>query len=198
VDSILRAAAEVLDQHGQRGLSLRRVAARAAISLGTVQYYFATKDALIEAILDEPFEQIFALGPEATALLGESNVLDVIEQTIRRAYRFARKFRSSVRLNMWLVLDRGAFDQRRKHGEEALMEAWVALLSGGFEISRMEARMLAKSIIASAARFVSVTDDELRRIVGSDASTDIESVHRKVEDHLVELARRFLAPARRA
>lgn len=50
--TILHAAERVLVEDGYHRFSLRRVAARAGVTVGNLQYHFPTRDALIEAMLD--------------------------------------------------------------------------------------------------------------------------------------------------
>jgi len=49
---ILLAAEKLLIDEGYHNFSLRKVAARAEQTLGSLQYYFPTKDALVKAMLD--------------------------------------------------------------------------------------------------------------------------------------------------
>ena len=49
--AILAAAREIFARHGYSGLSMRGVAARLGVTLGTVQHYYKTKDELLEAVL---------------------------------------------------------------------------------------------------------------------------------------------------
>lgn len=59
-DQILGAARAVFDEQGYEGFSLRQVAERIGYSATTIYLYFADKDALLSAILDEGFEQFLA------------------------------------------------------------------------------------------------------------------------------------------
>lgn len=54
---ILNAAKTILIKSGYHNLSVRRVAAKAGVSVGNLQYYFPTKRALTDAMLDEVIEQ---------------------------------------------------------------------------------------------------------------------------------------------
>ncbi len=54
---ILRSAAAILRGQGDRGLSMRAVAAAVGISLSNVQYYFSDKDALLEALVEDYFDE---------------------------------------------------------------------------------------------------------------------------------------------
>ena len=51
-EQILRAALNLLVEHGYRAMSMRRVAAAANIKLGNLTYYFATKEELVRELLD--------------------------------------------------------------------------------------------------------------------------------------------------
>src|SRR5687768_2819799 len=48
---ILNAARDIFAREGYANLSMRAVAARLGITLGAVQHYYKTKDALLEAML---------------------------------------------------------------------------------------------------------------------------------------------------
>ncbi len=50
---ILRSAEEVLIEHGYHNFSLRKVATKAGISVGNLQYYFPSRDELIDAMMQD-------------------------------------------------------------------------------------------------------------------------------------------------
>lgn len=54
---ILDAAQAIFASEGYANLSLRAVAARAGVTLGSLQHYYKTKDALMEAMLLSSFER---------------------------------------------------------------------------------------------------------------------------------------------
>lgn len=51
-DSILEAAAQVLEREGAAGLNTNRVAERAGVSVGTLYQYFPDKDAILLAVAE--------------------------------------------------------------------------------------------------------------------------------------------------
>ncbi|MGF1544585.1 MAG: helix-turn-helix domain-containing protein [Parvularculaceae bacterium] len=53
ISIILAAAREVFVDSGHAGLSLRKVAERAGVAVGNVNYYFASKRELLDAMLRE-------------------------------------------------------------------------------------------------------------------------------------------------
>jgi AcrR family transcriptional regulator len=56
-DALLATAREVLVEEGFDQFVLRRVAARAEMKLGNLQYYFATRDDLLEAVIRAEFDR---------------------------------------------------------------------------------------------------------------------------------------------
>lgn len=51
-DRLLDAVTAVLLEEGFEGISVRKVAARAEVSIGAVQHHFPTKDAMLQAAMD--------------------------------------------------------------------------------------------------------------------------------------------------
>jgi len=47
---LFRAAAQILDRHGEAGLSTNKVAAAAGFSIGTLYQYFPSKEAVVQAM----------------------------------------------------------------------------------------------------------------------------------------------------
>lgn len=54
---IIDCALDILRDHGEQGLAMRKVATKAGMSLGNLQYYFKNKDELLAGVLDEYFER---------------------------------------------------------------------------------------------------------------------------------------------
>lgn len=59
VDEILDAATAVLVEEGYAQLTTRKIAARVGIRLSNVQYYFSTKQALLQALVERSIEQYY-------------------------------------------------------------------------------------------------------------------------------------------
>jgi AcrR family transcriptional regulator len=59
---VLEAALELVAEHGVRGASLRRLAKRLGMSQPSLYHYFASKDALIAAILDYSTARMLGAG----------------------------------------------------------------------------------------------------------------------------------------
>jgi AcrR family transcriptional regulator len=69
-DAVLRIARELLVAEGYDQFVLRRVAAAARMTLGNLQYYFATRDDLLEAVIRAEFEHDIAAVRRAATLDG--------------------------------------------------------------------------------------------------------------------------------
>ncbi|MDX3001416.1 TetR/AcrR family transcriptional regulator [Kribbella solani] len=67
---VLAAARELLVDEGFDRFVLRRVAAKTGMTLGNLQYYFATRDDLLEAVIRCEFEQDLVAVRNATTIDG--------------------------------------------------------------------------------------------------------------------------------
>jgi AcrR family transcriptional regulator len=131
---IVRAAWEVIAEHGMAGTTTRLVAARAGISHGMCHYHFATKDEMVLAVVDEarrfwiePMEALLGSGGTAfdrlervVAWMAEPATIDVMRvhlqlvsqaeysEPLRRlmAAEYARWHRAYVELFRQLAAER--------------------------------------------------------------------------------------------
>ncbi|MBZ4420844.1 TetR/AcrR family transcriptional regulator [Myxococcus sp. RHSTA-1-4] len=71
-EAILEAAERLLVDEGHAALSLRGVAQRAGIRLGNLQYYFATREELVRALLARVLERATARLEERVGAAGDS------------------------------------------------------------------------------------------------------------------------------
>ncbi|GAA1569009.1 hypothetical protein GCM10009804_26810 [Kribbella hippodromi] len=67
---VLAAARELLVEEGFDRFVLRRVAAKTGMTLGNLQYYFATRDDLLEAVIQAEFEHDLAAVRRAATIDG--------------------------------------------------------------------------------------------------------------------------------
>ena len=63
-DAIVAAAAELLEERGVEGVTMRRVAERLGVGTMTLYGYFADKDALLDAIIDASGAELAPPAPE--------------------------------------------------------------------------------------------------------------------------------------
>ena len=67
VDAVVEATAQVLRERGYRGATLRQIAARAGVGVGSIYQYFPTKEALLAAVMERHLEEVATLVATAVA-----------------------------------------------------------------------------------------------------------------------------------
>ena len=77
VSQILNSAESILRDHGDHGMTMRKVAQGAGISLGHLQHYFPTKNDLLIAIIGNYFERC---GQALDEFAGQQTSTDVAER----------------------------------------------------------------------------------------------------------------------
>ena len=114
-DKILEAAHQLVDELGRQALSFRKVAARAGVSVGTVQYYFSSMDQLLDALTDpwhDGLTRILKSTVEALPTAGdrEGLLLDMCGEL----YRLAVEHRQLLLTRRLDTLERGELMSRRQ------------------------------------------------------------------------------------
>lgn len=95
-EQILRSALSLLVNHGASALTLRRIAAESGMNVGSLNYYFRSKEDLIRELLnavissyEESFDEILhEPGASAEARLGNLVVLILEDITTKKTTRF--------------------------------------------------------------------------------------------------------------
>ncbi len=80
--AILDAARVMLAKEGYAGLAMRSVALQVGVSLSTVQHYYPSRDALIEALLLQTFDRYQGAIDERVAELGMGSRLELFKAVI--------------------------------------------------------------------------------------------------------------------
>lgn len=191
-DRILAAARSVLGEAEESEISLRDVARTAGVSLGTVHYYFASKEALLEACLDQYYERLGALALEVAKDLSEAtreNGREVIERGLRRIYRFAVSERHQLRLRARTNGMRGRLHpDRHVHVRGPYLDTFSGLLAPLVGRPTNEVRLTFQSMTYVVMQYVLLWDEEVTQFagVGGDAGRDV------IEDHIAQLCLRAL------
>lgn len=190
---ILAIATQRFGEEGQKA-SAREVARAAGVSLATVHYHFGSKRGLHEACvraMDEAFE---GLRRELAALIGEGLPLaEVVEQAVRRSYRFAGEHRAGVRLTTRAAIDSGSIDPARQAallvpGLSEGAELLSALTGAPLEPLRLTLRSVSYLVV----RYALTDPTELALALGR-PTDDPAHLRAAVEDHLVFVARSLIA-----
>jgi AcrR family transcriptional regulator len=80
--TILATARQMLASEGYAALSMRSVAQQAGVSLSTVQHYYPSREALIEALLLQTFDSYQAAIDQRIARIGDGSKLDLFNAVI--------------------------------------------------------------------------------------------------------------------
>lgn len=171
---------------------MRQIATMADVSLGTVHYYFSDKNALLEAVFDSLFADVYRLRDELVlALSNTGSHADLLENAVRVSYRTALRMRAASRLMQIMALDHGLIPQRRRAEEDIVLAALSTLAERTLVTTPVQARLLTKSLLFCVGRYATLSIDELRRVTGLPSSVEEAAVQAAVEDHLVDLTRVF-------
>jgi len=190
-DAILAAALREIDATDPpTGISVRKVAERAGVSLGTLQYYFAKKADLLEACLDDYHERLRGL---ATSLMQKALGSDpplagraFVETVVRAFHRFTRENRGLLHLRIITNVVNGELPERRRNsmlGQQ--LGSAVKVLAPDVGIPAEDIALTVQVFAIGLSRVALMSDDEREMVMGS---TDDE-VH---EDFLVRMACRLL------
>lgn len=107
---ILRAARDIFAAQGYAGLSMRSVAAQVGISLGNMQHYYKSKDALIEALLLYTMDVFQGKIDHITSSMGAASRIDKLASTIDMFLEeLADPVTHGVFFEIWALANRDAF-----------------------------------------------------------------------------------------
>jgi AcrR family transcriptional regulator len=185
---LLDGAIRLFAARGFHGVSTREIAAAARVNVATLSYYFASKQGLYEATVDEVYRRIAERvgAASAGASLGD---LDALVEGI---YLAARAERDGIRVLLREVLDHGRLSARTeaRHflpGLESTAQLAEALLGA----PPAQARAAAVAFGYLLSRYVIQDDASLRAAFGARSS---HAAHAQVVRTLTAAARALLAP----
>ncbi|MHC0431234.1 ScbR family autoregulator-binding transcription factor [Streptomyces sp. O3] len=98
---IISAAAEVFDQHGYRGASMREIMKRAGVTLGAVYFHFPNKEDLARAVMCSQTETI-------NPRLASSGLQRLVDVTLVWSHQLQAD--AVLRAALRLATERGGFD----------------------------------------------------------------------------------------
>jgi AcrR family transcriptional regulator len=82
VDAILVATAQILTQEGYDKASTNRIADRAGVSIGSLYQYFANKDALMVALIDQHEAEMVAMVESKLTNLNDAPIAVVLREIV--------------------------------------------------------------------------------------------------------------------
>ncbi len=179
-EAIIAAALELLatvDKPSQ--LSMRRVAQEADVSLGTVQYHFPNKDALVEACLDGYHDRMNALAQGLIVAAADPDTRrdDFIAHAVRELYRFVRRERAAVALRLATNVAKGELAPER---QEPVMGALVTEAARALEpfvaVSELDVRLSIQAMATVVVRFAGLSDGEISALTELEGTAAREAI----------------------
>lgn len=196
-EKILAAARVVIEEEGADSFSLRAVAAKAGVSLGTVTYYYPNRAALVEACL----ESLHALHHEAIDLVSRGikdgrSFAEMASELVDGLFPRLLDEREWIRVRMLSILkDDGLPERQRKRVLTPAVELGAAQLEATTKLNTTEARMMVNALIFVVSRFAILSPVELLLLTQEE---DLNAAEEKTRAFLVTLVERLLrdeAPA---
>ena len=191
---IISAAREELinDENGGIDVSVRQVALTSGVSLGTIHYYFPTKESLLEACLDAYYVALRDLAGDLAERVSQGtreNARGLIDDCLRRIYRFALSERPRLKLRAATNTQRGHLHPLRElHERGPYLEWFTPILARLVDIDAGEVRMVFQTMTFVVMHYVLLCDAELEQIVGIGGDVG----RQRAEDHIVRVALRQL------
>ena len=175
------------DEQGGIDVSVRSVAQNAGVSLGTIHYYFPTKESLLEACLDAYYEALGKLAGEVMGTLQSATRETgraAIESGLRSIYRFAISERARLRLRATNNAHRGRLHpDRHLHVRGPYLDGFTPMLTRLVDVDASEVRMTFQTITFVVMQYVLLTDEEIEQIAGKPG----DEGRRVLEDHIVRV-----------
>lgn len=158
--ALLRAAVEVMGEHGYEGASMRDMAGRAGVTVAALYHHFPSKLDLLREFLDEAYEVVLAridrrlldVGPAPVARLDEI-VATLVASVLHDDFaQLAAKvaWREHIRLD---PPEREAIDERRRQ-LLACVEAVIVAGAASGDFATDEPREAARAIITLTTTLV--------------------------------------------
>jgi len=191
LEHIVDSAMALVAGDGAKQLSLRRVAAASGCSLGTVQYYFGSREALIDSCLKRQNDVLKERGQRALEEIASGKApVDAAVDLVVDAFRHCCGTRELVRLRLLAILQG---ESLQRHGQERFLyienRRLGELVATVLPLEASEARLVAQSVSSLVARYAAFGPDELCNVVGAGAQAEALAA---VEKHLARVTRRLL------
>ena len=158
---ILDATIEIAAERGYEGTSMSQIAERAGVSMSSIYWHFADKDAVIAAVLDRSHDQWFRDAAAYGQAPDGHNTREHLTAAVREDLIALTKHPEFLRLGLMLSLERrpsepsarALFHEKRRHSLAQLDATFLRLLRdlpAPAEAIQNTARQLATLVIAAA------------------------------------------------
>ncbi len=175
-DRILAAMRTLLNDEGPKAITFRRVSETSGLSVGTVAYYFGSRDGLFEAALDSWHDVVSGyvramVTPDAAkAKAAAANAVDAL---VRRALNSRPTIR--LRTMAWMLNWRLPTERRREVSHNLNS---ISALPWATHWPVADRRVLSLAMTFAVQRFACLDDDELLDFTGA---ATVEEAHKTVQ-----------------
>lgn len=150
VEAICEATVQVLLSVGKERLTTTKVAQRAGVSVGTLYQYFPNKSSLLQAVLKEHLDQVYA-AVEAACESAKGAPLEQMAEALVAGFMKAKIKNMEKSRAMYFVSDDvGGMEVARALGSRAV-KAIAAMLESAPEGLREDPLVLASTLMAAMA-----------------------------------------------
>ncbi len=190
---ILKCARRLLATEGEAGLQVRTLAIAAGRSASTIYHHFPSKEAIVDACIEDVYRDIRSLGPELLASLPETdNPAALIARATRIGFRLCRAETLTLRILLGNVVRNGGLDPSRRSAVQLpFIDAFESWLRAQHARPVPDVRLRIQSLIFLVARYACGADDDLEQVTGA-ASAEAAEV--AIEEHLATHAVSWLLP----
>jgi AcrR family transcriptional regulator len=190
---LLGVARDLFATQGLDGVSIREIAAAGNVTGATVMHYFGNKDGLYAACIDTLDGGLEGMREEVmTAIAGAPDMDQAIDAGMRAVFQLARRNQTAIKLLLRHVADTGEIGlSRRENRLLPFLEMGAALFAERTGQSPAELRLTLQSLVFLVGRWAVASAREASAVSGVRGASAAFQV---IEDHLVAVARRQLAP----
>lgn len=192
-DQILDAARALVREEGRPQLSIRKVARKAGVSVGSVQYYFQNLDALLDAVTDPWHTGLSSIVKRCAMEIPQSD--DREERLLSMCleiYDLAVECRELVRTRRIDTIERGELAPRRAESAQFWMDAGAKIAAAEVGGDEVDWRLLMQGVEHLVIGFASANPDSIAEWTEGDP----ERVRAFLRHALLGMSRQVLSAAK--
>ncbi len=191
LETIQGAAMDILQTDGPEGLSFRKVAKAAGVGLGTVRYYFATQEELLEACLDGFQDRLVDLERQWVAVLADADDIDeALRQAMRATCLLVWANQPLLRLRMMDSVQKGGLNPRRRRNQrDPFFRNVAGVLAEHAGRSADDLRLVIDTVMRLVSWYGAIDDDEACNVADL---ADVGAARERLMEHCVQTALQLL------
>ncbi|NUP14433.1 MAG: TetR/AcrR family transcriptional regulator [Polyangiaceae bacterium] len=190
---VLATARELFVTQGLNGTSVDAIAKASNVKIGTILGLFSNKRELYQACLLVASEELatFRSGLESVLTAKECSPTEMLAETVRFSFRFAREHQLAIRLVQRSAI--AVSDEERLTNEQVYAAAdGLSELLGRIQPQSPQAlRFAGRSISTLVARYALASEREIEALLGLEGRDSAET-NAALERYVVEAAARLL------